>query len=352
MSQLETPILFLIFNRPAETAQVFNSIRAQRPKRLFVAADGAREGRAGETELVQQTRQIATQVDWPCDVQTLFREKNLGCGLAVSGAITWFFDHVEEGIILEDDCLPHADFYPFCTTLLERHRHDDQIATIAGTHFLPTALPHRGTHYVSKYFQMWGWASWRRVWKCYDYQLAQRSEPEWHALCDEVHPGRVESAYWKQIYHSLKADVIDTWDFQVFFAAWHTQAHHIMPSTNLVSNLGYGPNATHTNFASNMANLPTFPLKIGNHATPLAPDSEVDNLVFYLRFLDSLSQTWWLEQILCPEQRLAEVRTELQRKERYIRQLELEVTGKRRQLLAATKALAVAATSNSRQDSL
>lgn len=339
---LETPLLFLIFNRPAPTARVFEVIRAQRPRQLFIAADGARDDRLGEAELVRQTRAIATHVDWACEVKTLFRDTNLGCGAAVSQAITWFFDHVEEGIILEDDCLPHPDFFPYCQTLLQRYRHEPRIATIAGTHFLPAELAYQHSHYVSKYFQMWGWATWRRTWQDYDFALSKLSEAEWQALLKRIHPIPAEAGYWNEIYKTLQTSTVDTWDFQMLFSCWRTGGHHVMPGRNLISNLGYGVDATHTNFASPMGNLPTFPLVVGPEAISLAPDRTLDSLIFFLRFLESMTQTWWMEQVLSPEQKLGEARYELVRKDRMIRQLEREVTEKRRQLLAATRALAEA----------
>jgi len=117
-----SPVLFLIFNRPDTTTRVFEAIRAARPERLYVAADGPRMTREGEAERCAEARRIATAVDWPCEVKTLFRETNLGCRAAVSGAITWFFEHEEEGIILEDDCLPDPSFFPYCTELLAHYR--------------------------------------------------------------------------------------------------------------------------------------------------------------------------------------------------------------------------------------
>lgn len=342
MSGLSTPVLFLIFNRPAETARVFEAIRAQQPRQLFLASDGPRADRENEAELVRQTRAIVARVDWPCEVRTLFREENLGCGRAVSEAITWFFSHVEEGIILEDDCLPHADFFPYCTVLLERYRHEARVATIGGTHCLPASLPYQHSHYVSKYFQMWGWASWRRVWQNYDFQL-NGTEEEWLQLFRKIHPVEVEAGYWREIYRGLKRSIIDTWDFQVFFMSWKLGAHHIMPGKNLVSNIGYGPGATHTVFASSMANLPVHSHTIGPETIALQPDPVVDNLIFYLRFLESMTHTWWVDQVLCPEQKLGLTRAELLRAQRQIRQLEREVVDKRRQLLAATKVLALSA---------
>lgn len=340
MSALKSPVLLLVFNRPAETARVFEAIRQQKPRRLFVAADGARTDRPGEHELVGETRTIATKVDWPCEVKTLFRDTNLGCGLAVSGAISWFFEQVEEGIILEDDCLPHPDFFPYCESLLARYRDERRVATIGGTHFLPETLPHRQSHYVSKYFQMWGWASWRRTWELYDFDLNKLSPEGCSELLQATHPIAIECGYWTEIYKALKSGAIDTWDFQVFFSSWRTGANHVMPGRNLVSNIGYGPAATHTNFASSMADMPTHPLKVDREPVSLSPDPIVDNLIFYLRFLDSLTHTYWLEQLISPDQQLGALRNELARQNRLIRQLQLEGREKRRQLLAATQALA------------
>ena len=156
-----------------------------------------------------------------------------------------------------------------------------------------------------------------------------------------THPISVESKFWTQIYNALKAGAIDTWDFQMFFSSWRTRGNHVMPGRNLVSNIGYGPTATHTNYACSMAELPTHSLTVGPEQVPLAPDPIVDNLIFYLRFMDSLTHTYWLEQLISPDHQLGPVRNELARRNRLVRQLELEVKEKRRQLLAATRALAL-----------
>jgi len=343
MPRLNTPLLFLIFNRPVETARVFEVIRAQQPKRLFVAADGPRLDRAGEAEIVRSVREIATKVDWPCEVTTLFREENIGCGRAVSEAITWFFSQVEEGIILEDDCLPHPVFFPHCESLLARYRDEPRVASIAGTHFFPATLPHRQSHYASKYFQMWGWATWRRVWQQYDFKLGSLQPNEWFKLLQKTHPVAVEAGYWWEVFQALHAGSIDTWDFQMFFSCWKQGAVHLMPGKNLISNIGYGPGATHTNFYGQMANLPTQSLELSANPIPLEPDPVIDSMIFYLRFLESMTHTWWVEQVLCPEQKLGQARIELVQKTRRIRQLENEILDKRRQLLAATRALAQSA---------
>ena len=340
MSDFRTPILFLVFNRPAETARVFQAIRQRRPRFLYIAADGPRLDRAGEAALVSECREIVSAVDWPCEVRTLFRDTNQGCGRAVSGAISWFFEQVEEGIVLEDDCLPHPDFFPYCETLLGRYRDEARVATISGTHFLPHQFPHEKSHYVSKYFQMWGWATWRRTWQHYIFDVDQIGSEGFERMLEARHPIAVERRYWAEIAAALRAGHIDTWDFQVFFSAWKTGANHVMPGRNLVANIGFGASATHTNFSSPMANLPTFPLQVTNDAISLEPDPSVDNLVFYLRFLESMTHTYWLERILPGRVQTEGNCGELARQARRIRQLELELSEKRQQLLSAAKALA------------
>ena len=157
--KLETPVLFLVFNRPDTTAQVFEAIRQAKPPRLYVASDGAREDKEGELEKVKQVREIVSQVDWNCEVKTLFRDKNLGCKIAVSSAIDWFFEQEEMGIILEDDCLPHPTFFRFCQELLERYRDDERIGMISGNNFQFGRKCTDYSYYFSMYSHIWGWAS-------------------------------------------------------------------------------------------------------------------------------------------------------------------------------------------------
>lgn len=343
MSALETPILFLVFNRPEVTARVFEAIRAARPSRLFVAADGPRPDRDGEAARCEETRRIATSVDWPCEVKTLFRSENLGCGQGVSEAITWFFEHVAEGIILEDDCLPHPDFFPFCASMLARYRDDPRVLTISGDHFLPRTLNNEASHYFSKYVQIWGWATWRRTWQAYDFALTSVPEAEWHQIINRSCALPIESGYWLEVFRAMRAGAIDTWDFQLLFSCWKLDGIHVAPRHNLISNLGYGPDATHTHFSGVLAgqNVRGVPPPYTD-APAVAADAEVDGFIFYARFLEHLSQTWWVEQVLSPERKLGEARAELGRKERYIRELQREVREKRRQLRLATATLAQA----------
>src|SRR5688500_1827095 len=170
---LNVTVLLVIFNRPDTTRLVFEAIRNARPRRLYVAADGPRPGVAADNANCQEARKIIDSVDWQCEVKTLFREKNLNCGVAPSSAFTWFFQHEEEGIILEDDCLPSQSFFWFCQELLERYRNDTRVMHIGGNNFLNGWQKDKDySYYFSRSGHIWGWATWRRAWKHFDFDIS------------------------------------------------------------------------------------------------------------------------------------------------------------------------------------
>lgn len=259
------PVLFLIFNRPDLTNCVFERIREAKPKHLFVAADGARPDHAGDAELCAETRQIIKKVDWDCELRTLFREQNLGCKQAVSSAITWFFKHVEQGIILEDDCLPDMTFFRFCSELLGKYRHDERVMAISGNNFQNGEFDPGSSCYFSIYNHIWGWATWRRAWRHYDGKLTL-----WPRLRES---GWLEgwlqtidaAAYWCNIFDSVYAGQINSWGYPWTFACWAQHGLSVLPAINLVSNIGFDNRATHTKAQNSpVANLPAlamdFPL--------------------------------------------------------------------------------------------
>ena len=278
---LKTCVLFLVFNRPDTTSQVFDAIRRARPTRLYVAADGPRSGRADEVALVDRVRKIATEVDWPCDVKTLFRDQNLGCKRAVSNAITWFFENEEQGIILEDDCLPNLDFFNFCESMLEYYRHDERVHVITGNNFQNGQHRGTGTYYFSKYNHCWGWASWRRTWCHYDGNLSfwpsWKISNEWRANC----PDNVERRYWEKIFDQVYAGNIDSWAYPWTASIWKHGGLTITPSVNLVTNIGFSLEATHTRDPnSRQANLPVAAFQEIIHPERMYQDKEADEYVF------------------------------------------------------------------------
>jgi hypothetical protein len=244
-------VLFMVFARPDTTERVFDAIRAARPARLYVAADGPRAGRAAEAERVSEVRSIATAVDWPCELRTLFRDTNLGCRRAVSGALDWFFEHEDQGIVLEDDCLPHPDFFVFCAEMLERYRDDPRVAVVTGDNFQGGRVRGDASYYFSRYPHCWGWATWRRAWAVYSHDITfwpgWRDSPAWRAAVADP----VERRYWTRIFDRVHAGDFDSaWDYPWTAAVWHAGALTATPNVNLVTNIGFGPGATHTDSAS------------------------------------------------------------------------------------------------------
>lgn len=243
---MKTAILFLIFNRPDTAIRVFETIRQARPPRLYVAADGPRKDRVGENEKCEETRSIIKLIDWNCEVKTLFRNENLGCGKAVSEAITWFFEQEEEGIILEDDVLPHSDFFPYCEELLERYRNVEQVRFISGRNHLYGARASEDSYYFSSVNQVWGWASWRRVWKLYDYNLETIKKRDFYASLNYYYQDIHIINHQKLLFAQMKRHMIDTWDYQLTFALMVNKSLCIIPNINLIQNIGIGNEATHT----------------------------------------------------------------------------------------------------------
>ena len=243
---LKTAVLFLIFKRPDTTKQVFEAIRKAKPPRFYVAADGPRVDEPGEEEKVEQVRRIATQVDWDCAVKILFRDKNLGCKIAVSSAIDWFFENEEEGIILEDDCLPSQSFFWFCETLLERYKDDNRIMHIAGMTYVPSKDYSYSYHFV-RVGGIWGWASWRRAWQLYELDMESWPYAQEENTIDDLFIGEKEAQKIYESWFKIAYQNDFTWDYQWTYTKVINNSINIMPAKNLVVNLGHGSEeATHT----------------------------------------------------------------------------------------------------------
>ncbi|MBN2162268.1 MAG: hypothetical protein JXR25_16140 [Pontiellaceae bacterium] len=255
---MNTPVLFLIFNRPNVSFQVFERIRDVRPQQLFIAADGPRSNNPDDDRLCAEVRQsILGRIDWPCEVQTLFRNENLGCKLAVSSAITWFFEQVEEGIILEDDCLPDPSFFPFCEELLDRYRNNEKIMMISGDNFQPKPRGRHDSYYFSRYVHIWGWATWRRAWEHYDLSMQK-----WPAFRDrrKLHdflPKAIAKRRERQ-FNRAHSGNISTWDAQWVFACWEAGGLTIQPNHNLVTNID--AIGTHMKIYDPCTHSPTVPV--------------------------------------------------------------------------------------------
>lgn len=264
---LNTAVLFLIFNRLDTTKQVFEAIRQAKPRRLYIAADGERKTREGEAEKVRSVREfIVSSIDWECQVKTLFREENLGCKYAVSGAIDWFFANEEMGIILEDDCLPSQSFFWFCEELLEKYKDDMRVWHIGGSNFQNGIKRGDGDYYFSKYNHVWGWASWANRWRMYDREVKDLNLFIKEDLISTVFIDKKWQQKWIKLFYEVKNNKIDTWDFQWQYSIWINSGLGILPNINLISNIGFNSDATHTSDSTSvMSNRDNFEITICQH---------------------------------------------------------------------------------------
>lgn len=277
---LSTPVAFIIFNRPDTTIRVFEAIRQAKPQQLLVIADGARVDRAHEAEKCIATRAIIDRVDWECEVITNYSDINLGCKRRVSSGIDWVFSLVEEAIILEDDCLPAPSFFQYCQTLLEKYRHDDRISMIGGTNYQQGYSRTAYSYYFSKYAHIWGWATWRRAWQDYDVNMKTWPECQQNNLLQAAFCDRYEQKAWSDAFNKVHAGEIDTWDYQWVYTCFSQSRLSIQPDLNLVSNIGFGVDATHTFGDSPWANLPTQDMGEIEHPPIITRNVEADLYTF------------------------------------------------------------------------
>lgn len=278
---ISNAILVLVFNRPDLTAQLFQVLRRTRPPRLYIASDGPRLGVAGEKELVAETQAIFQKIDWPCEVKVNYQTENLGCKLAVSSAMNWFFRHETQGIILEDDCLPSESFFPFCDALLDRYAVDERVKMITGNNFQGGRKIGDGSYYFSRYPHIWGWATWRRAWHSYDGSLS--FWPAWsksHAW-ESFFASKIERHYWEKIFNSSHAGLIDSWAYPWTASVWHSGGLIATPNENLVSNHGFRNDGTHTRHQdSRVSFLPTGQISSLVHPEVFTASLEADSWVF------------------------------------------------------------------------
>jgi len=271
---MKTPILFLIFNRPETEKRILEAIKIAKPEKIYVAADGPRPTKEGEKIKCEAARRLIDEkIDWGCEVKKLYRKDNMGCKNAVSSAINWFFENEEEGIILEDDCLPSNSFFKFAEEMLDKYRDDERINIISGDNFQKKNAVYSGSYYFSKYSHIWGWATWKRSWEKYDVKIK-----DWPRLKNDRNikfGDFIEDKYWRMIFDKVYKGEIDTWDYQLAYTGFKNRLLNVMPAKNLVENIGIGVNATHT-FANQevpRAKEMPFPLK---HPKEIVADKNLD----------------------------------------------------------------------------
>jgi hypothetical protein len=273
------PVALFIFNRPDATKQVMEAIRRAEPSLLMIVADGPRPERDGEADLVAATRAVATAVDWPCEVRTEFAERNLGCRRRLRSGLDWVFGQVDRAIVLEDDCVAHPDFFTFCDAMLGTFATDRRIGAVTGDNFQGGHRRGTGSCYLSKYLHVWGWATWADRWN--EFRSATGDDPGW--LADgswaAAHDDGVERAYWKRRLRGVADGSNDTWDYDWVAYGWSKGWLTVTPVTNLVENIGFGDDATHTTGLGDVPRAVGLPADV-TETPPVERDVVADRYTF------------------------------------------------------------------------
>ncbi|MDR2773644.1 MAG: glycosyl transferase [Tannerella sp.] len=272
---IETPILFLVFNRPDTTRQIFSQIQKMKPRRLYLAADGPRSSE--EKAICEEVRKIASCINWDCHVQTLFRDGNLGCGKAVSQAITWFFENEPEGIVLEDDCLPADSFFGFCSAMLEKYRNDDRIGHVAGSNFQKGIIRGDGSYYFSNPTHVWGWAGWRRAWEGFDMGMPTYPLFEKMNRLERMPSHGPFKENWRH-YLNVHHAGANAWGYPYSYHNFINSRLSIIPNVNLITNIGCSKDASPTHYIKNhpFDGIPLGEVETVTHPSFVMADVEAD----------------------------------------------------------------------------
>lgn len=284
----KTPILFIVFNRPQQTKIVFEVLKKLQPSKLYVAADGPRLNNTSDIEKSREVREIFESVDWPCELKTMFRDENLGCGKGPAESISWLFSEEEYGIILEDDCVPDLSFFKFCEELLIKYRYDSRVMHIAGTNHNPSYVRDSDySYFFSQVGHMWGWATWRRAWDLFDIKMKAYDEINKKEFFKDAYPNYFIRKYMMlKFSETYNEKIVGVWDYQWEFCRLINSGMTIMCTKNLVKNIGFGADATHTFSENNYfkdtdINSISFPLK---HPPFLIRDKKSETKHYYKMF--------------------------------------------------------------------
>lgn len=244
--QLDAPVAFFVFNRPEETEQVFEQIAAVEPPRLYVVADGPRDGHSEDRDKCAEVRTfVESNVDWDCELRRNYAEENLGLFERFTTGLKWLFTNESEAIILEDDCVPNRSFFRFCEFALEEYRDDERVMDVTGSNYLGEWKSENQDYHFSFYGGIWGWATWRRSWEWYDPEMESWQDPEIRQRLRDVVADSKQADYLEYVFEKAFREQ-GTWDHPWGFARLINSAHSIVPARNLVSNVGFGDEATNT----------------------------------------------------------------------------------------------------------
>lgn len=284
------PVILIIFTRLDTAKQVFETIRAARPETLLVIADGPRPDKPGEADKCAATRALVDEVDWPCEVHTNFADTNMGLYDRISSGLTWAFGLVDKAIILEDDCVPSPSFYRYCGDLLDRYETDERVMMISGNNHLFGRPGTEDSYYFSRYPHVWGWATWSRAWALYDRDMMDWPEMRDRQLFDQYFTRSRDRHHCEgmlQLVYDRYGGMANTWAWRWFYSTWANNGLCIHPARNLVLNIGFQTDATHTStkYDSVYGLLGAEELQLPlQHPSRVIASSDLDELEARLRF--------------------------------------------------------------------
>jgi hypothetical protein len=263
----QMPVLLIAYNRPEHTVKVLDAIKKQKPRKLFVFQDGISAGNDDDKINHQDVRRLLTEKpNWDCELNTYFPTKNLGCGPGPASAITWFFENVGEGIILEDDAVPSDDFFQFAEELLGLYKEDNSVNVIGSMHLDGKWYGDGSYHFSMANRNLCAWATWKRSWEYFDYSMQNINSMQLRNALKKYGCSLLEIEYWNERLVEIKKDCLNhtSWDMQFLMSIWLNQGKGIFPNRNLSTNIGFGANATHTtsenHIAANVASHSILPI--------------------------------------------------------------------------------------------
>lgn len=286
--KVKTPVAIIIFNRYDNAIQVFQKVKKMQPSDFFVIADGPRQNKVGEKEKCEEARSIVNLVDWPCTVHKIFSDENMGCAKRVTSGLNEVFKTVETAIIFEDDCIPSESFFPFCDELLERYKDNEKIMLISGNNKTLTNKTVDESYFFSKQVLIWGWATWRRAWQNMDLQMSAWPKLKKEKLVNTLYKKSSWRYYWRSSFDYVYKGRTNSWAFPWVLSVWNANGLSVIPKVNLIRNVGFSEDATHTSGKSIFEKLDyselDFPL---SHPEKIERNEKMDSLEMKGRIIDS-----------------------------------------------------------------
>lgn len=256
------PILILAWKRPEKLKLLILKLKSAKPNKIYVSIDGPNNDRLCIKKVKETKDIIDKEINWKCSLSKNYETKNIGCKNAVSKGISWLFRFEEYGIILEEDCIPDLSFLLFAEAMLNKYKKDKSVFTITGDCFVKNSNKYKETYYYSKYPHCWGWATWKDRWDNFDSEIKfwplLKQSKKWK----RIHPNLLERIYWNKIMDRVFKNEIDSWAYPWAGSIWNKEGKTVTPMLNLVTNLGFEEDGTHTlDKKSKLGNKPVYEIK-------------------------------------------------------------------------------------------